>query len=211
MGYVDAPRHTCQISGWIQRTRDFNEVAHPPAKCAVVGEKSGLVHKRETSRIAEDSLQSFLFNHPESINWHLLDEDASFWVTDLIEAEKVKVNGAGTRSRANSRSVEGSREAAVSMPDDSASNAPEADPSADLVCRTPITERMAPVLSNRIRKERFRPPTPESGSQRNSGSPGCFLCVFCRVFQKTWATLLKDRRPQDPETEPALSTQRRSQ
>ena len=95
--------------------------------------KSGELHKKRNGRIAEDSLQSFLYNHPESINWSLLDEDASFWVEELIEAEETKVNGVGTRSRANSRSVEGSREAAVSMPDDSASNAPEADPSADLV------------------------------------------------------------------------------
>ena len=95
--------------------------------------KSGELHKKRNGRIAEDSLQSFLFNHPESINWHLLDEDASFWVEDLIEAEETKVNGVGTRSRANSRSAEGSREVAVSMPDDSASNAPEADPYADLV------------------------------------------------------------------------------
>ena len=95
--------------------------------------KSGELHKKRNGQIAEDSLQSFLFKHPESINWHLLDEDGSFWVEELIEAEKIKVNGVGTRSRANSRSVEGSREAVVSMPDDSASNAPEADPSADLV------------------------------------------------------------------------------
>jgi len=95
--------------------------------------KSGELHKKRNGQIAEDSLQSFLFNHPESINWHLLDEDGSFWVKELIEAEKIKVNGVGTRSRANSRSIEGSREAAASMPDDSASNAPEADPSADLV------------------------------------------------------------------------------
>ena len=95
--------------------------------------KSGELHKKRNGRIAEDSLQSFLVNHPERINWHLLDEDGSFWVKELIEAEKIKVNGVGTRSRANSRSAEGSREAAVSMPDDSASNAPEADPSADLV------------------------------------------------------------------------------
>ena len=94
--------------------------------------KAGELHKKRNGRIAEDSLQSFLYNHPESINWQLLDEDGSFWVTELIEAEKFKVNGAGTRSRANSRSAEGSPEAAVSMPDDSASNAPEADPSVDL-------------------------------------------------------------------------------
>jgi hypothetical protein len=95
--------------------------------------KSGELHKKRNGRIAEDSLQSFLFNHPESINWHLLDEDGSFWAEELIEAEKTKVNGVGTRSRANSRNAEGSREAAVSIPDGSASNAPEADPSADLV------------------------------------------------------------------------------
>ena len=95
--------------------------------------KSGELHKKRNGRIAEDSLQSFLYNHPESINWPLLDEDASFWAAELIEAERIKVNGTGTRSRANSRSAEGSREAVVSMPDDSTSNAPEADPSADLV------------------------------------------------------------------------------
>jgi hypothetical protein len=95
--------------------------------------KSGELHKKRNGRIAEDSLQSFLYNHPESINWRLLDEDGSFWVAELIEAEKIKVNGAGTRSRANSRNAEESREAVLSTPDDSASNAPEADPSADLV------------------------------------------------------------------------------
>lgn len=93
--------------------------------------KSGELHKKRNGRIAEDSLQSFLYNHPERIKWNLLDEDSSFWVADLLEAEKIKVNGAETRSRANSRSAEGSREVALSMPDDSASNAPEADPSED--------------------------------------------------------------------------------
>jgi predicted DNA-binding protein YlxM (UPF0122 family) len=95
--------------------------------------KSGELHKKRNGRIAEDSLQSLLYNHPDSINWQLLDEEGSFWVAELIEAEKIKVNGAGTRLRANSRSAEGSREAALSMPHDNASNAPEADPSADLV------------------------------------------------------------------------------
>ena len=52
--------------------------------------KSGLLHKKRNGRIAEDSLQSFLYNHPERINWPLLDEDASFWVSELLEAEKIK-------------------------------------------------------------------------------------------------------------------------
>jgi predicted DNA-binding protein YlxM (UPF0122 family) len=95
--------------------------------------KSGELHKKRNGRIAEDSLQSFLYSRPEIINWQLLDEDGSFWVEALREAEKTRVNGVGTRSHANSRNTEGSREVAVSMPDDSASNAPEADPSADLV------------------------------------------------------------------------------
>lgn len=93
--------------------------------------KSGELHKKRNGRISEDSLQSFLYNHPESINWHLLDDDGSFWVAELVEAEKIRVNGAGTRSRASSRSVEGSQEAAFSMPDDTASSRPEPDPSAD--------------------------------------------------------------------------------
>ncbi len=95
--------------------------------------KSGLLHKKRNGRIAEDSLQSYLYHHPESINWALLDEDASFWATDLIEAEKIKANGAGTQTRANCRSTEGPREAGSSIPGDIASSTPEADPSVDLV------------------------------------------------------------------------------
>jgi hypothetical protein len=57
--------------------------------------KSGELHKKRKGRIAEDSLQSFLYNHPECINWPLLDDDASFWAAELIEAEKIRVNGVG--------------------------------------------------------------------------------------------------------------------
>jgi hypothetical protein len=93
--------------------------------------KGGLLHKKRNGRIAEDSLQSFLYNHPERINWPLLDEDTTFWVSELLEAEKIRANGSGVRTRASSRSSEGQQVAEASMPDGTASSAPEADPSED--------------------------------------------------------------------------------
>jgi hypothetical protein len=95
--------------------------------------KAGLLHKKRNGRIAEDSLQSFLYSHPERINWPLLDEDATFWVSDLTEAERIRVNEAGTRTRANSRSLEGTHSAEPSTFDGSSSSTPEADPCEDPV------------------------------------------------------------------------------
>lgn len=68
--------------------------------------KAGLLHRKRNGRISEDSLQSFLYRHQERINWPLLDEDTTFWVSELLEAERIRVNGSGTRTRANSRSSE---------------------------------------------------------------------------------------------------------
>jgi hypothetical protein len=68
--------------------------------------KAGHLHKKRNGRIAEDSIQSFLHNHPERINWTLLDADTTFWVTELLEAEKIRVNGSGMRLLANSRNLE---------------------------------------------------------------------------------------------------------
>ena len=93
--------------------------------------KAGLLHKKRNGRIAEDSLQSFLYSHPERINWPLLDKDTTFWVSDLLEAEKIRVNEAGTRTRANSRSSEGTQAAEASTSDGSSSSTPEADPCED--------------------------------------------------------------------------------
>ena len=93
--------------------------------------KAGLLHKKRNGRIAEDSLQSFLHNHPERINWPLLDEDTTFWVSELLEAERIRVNGSGVRTRASSRSSEVQQAAGASMPAGTASSAPEADPSED--------------------------------------------------------------------------------
>src|SRR5580693_6070316 len=59
-------------------------------------------------------------------------------------------------------------------------------------CRI-ITERVAPVLSDRICKKPFVRPLQKAEPEefRLSRMP---LCVFRRVFQKTRATLPKDRR-----------------
>ena len=97
--------------------------------------KAGLLHKKRNGRISEDSLQSFLYHHPERINWPLFDEDTNFWVSELLEAEKSRVNGSGTRTRANSRNLENTPEAEASTPDDTASSEPEADSFVDPVPR----------------------------------------------------------------------------
>jgi hypothetical protein len=95
--------------------------------------KDGQLHKKRNGRISEDSLQSFLHNHPERINWSSLDEDTTFWVSELLEAEKLRVKGCGTRTRANSRSPDVSHGAELSTPDGNASSTLEADPCEDPV------------------------------------------------------------------------------
>lgn len=97
--------------------------------------KAGLLHKKRNGRISEDSLQSFLHNHPERINWSMLDEDTTFWISELLEAEKIRVAASRTQRRANSRSSDGSRAAEASTLDGSASNTLEVDPCEDPVSR----------------------------------------------------------------------------
>jgi hypothetical protein len=120
------------VPGWIQRARAFCEAAHPAA------EHSGVDEIRRASQEEERSdrggLAAILPLQPSRANkLAAARRGHSFWVSELLEAEKIRVNGAGTRSRANSRSSEGSQAAEASMPDDSASSTPEADPSEDLV------------------------------------------------------------------------------
>jgi hypothetical protein len=95
--------------------------------------QAGLLHKKRNGRISEDSLPCFLYNHHERINWPLLDEDTTFWVSELLEAERLKVNGSGTRTRANSRSWGGAQAAEASMSRGTASSTSAADPCEDLV------------------------------------------------------------------------------
>src|SRR5580658_10719664 len=56
-----------------------------------------------------------------------------------------------------------------------------------------ITERVAPVLSDRICKEPFVRPLQKAEPEEFRLSR-MLLCIFCRVFQKTRATLPKERR-----------------
>lgn len=100
--------------------------------------KAGLLHKKRNGRISEDSVQSFLHSHPERINWSLLDEDTTFWVSELLEAEKIRVTGSGTRTRANSGSSDGVLAAEASTLDGNASNTLEADPYEDLGSRNSL-------------------------------------------------------------------------
>ena len=97
--------------------------------------KAGLLHKKRNGRISEDSLQSFLHNHPERINWSLLDEDTTFWISELLEAEKIRVAGFRTQTRANSRKSDEAPAAGASTLDGSASSTLEVDPSGDPVSR----------------------------------------------------------------------------
>jgi hypothetical protein len=97
--------------------------------------KAGLLHKKRNGRISEDSLQSFLHNHPERINWSLLDEDTTFWISELLEAEKIRVAGSRAPTRANYRSSDGSPAGEASTLDGSASSTLEVDPCEDRVSR----------------------------------------------------------------------------
>jgi len=97
--------------------------------------KAGLLHKKRNGRISEDSLQSFLHNHPERINWSLLDEDTTFWISELLEAERIRVAGSRTHTHANSRSSDVALAAEASTRDGSAASTLEADPSGDPASR----------------------------------------------------------------------------
>lgn len=108
--------------------------------------KAGLLHKKRNGRISEDSVQSFLHSHPERINWSLLDEDTTFWVSELLEGEKIRVTGSGTRTRANSRSSDGVLAAEASTLDGNASNTLEADPYEDLGSRNSRARGASPEL-----------------------------------------------------------------
>jgi hypothetical protein len=108
--------------------------------------KAGQLHKKRNGRISEDSVQSFLHDHPERINWSLLDEDTTFWVSELLKAEKIRVTGSGTRTRANSRNSDGSLAAAASTLDGNASSTLEADPSEDPVSHNSRARGASPEL-----------------------------------------------------------------
>jgi hypothetical protein len=56
--------------------------------------EAGLLHRKRNGRIDEGSLQSFLYSHPETLKCPRLDQDTAFWVSELVEAERARVNAA---------------------------------------------------------------------------------------------------------------------
>jgi hypothetical protein len=93
--------------------------------------EAGLLHRKRNGRIDEASLQSFLYSHPGYLKWPLFDGDTAFWISELLEAENGRVNGAEMQPRASSRNPERTQAAEVSTRDGTVSNVSEADPSAD--------------------------------------------------------------------------------
>ncbi len=93
--------------------------------------ETGLLHRKRNGRIDEGSLQSFLYSHPESLKWPRFDQDTAFWVSELVEAERARVNGAGAQTRAMPQNSEKMWAAEASTPGGTVSSAPGSDPSGD--------------------------------------------------------------------------------
>ena len=93
--------------------------------------EAGLLHRKRNGRIDEASLQSFFYSHPESLKWTTFDQDTAFWVSELVEAERARVNGAEAQTRAIPQNSEKMRAPEASTPGGTVSNTPENDPSGD--------------------------------------------------------------------------------
>lgn len=93
--------------------------------------EAGFLHRKRNGRIDEGSLQSFLYTHPESLKWPVFDQDTAFWVSELVEAERARVNGAEAQTRAIPQNLEKMRVADASTPGGTVSSAPGSDPSGD--------------------------------------------------------------------------------
>jgi hypothetical protein len=108
--------------------------------------EAGLLHRKRNGRIDEASLQSFFYAHPESLKWPVFDQDTAFWVSELVEAERARVNGAQTQTRAMPQNSERMRAAEASTPGGTVSNEPEADPSGDRESRSSQARGASPRL-----------------------------------------------------------------
>ena len=108
--------------------------------------EGGLLHRKRNGRIDEASLQSFLYQHPGHLKWPLFDGDTAFWISELVEAERARVNGAGMHPRASSRNLERTQAAEVSTPGGTVSNGSEADPSGDRESRSSQARGASPRL-----------------------------------------------------------------
>jgi hypothetical protein len=108
--------------------------------------EAGLLHRKRNGRIDEGSLQSFLYSHPESLKWPRFDQDTTFWVSELVEAERASVNGAEARPRAMSQNSEKIRAAEASTPAGTVSKTPGAGPSGDHESRSSQARGASPQL-----------------------------------------------------------------
>lgn len=108
--------------------------------------EAGLLHRKRNGRIDEGSLQSFLYSHPETLKWPMFDQDTAFWVSELVEAERARVNGAEAQPPARPHNSERIRAAEASTPGDTVSNTPGADPSGDHELRNSQARGASPQL-----------------------------------------------------------------
>jgi len=108
--------------------------------------EAGLLHRKRNGRIDEASLQSFFYNYPESLKWPRFDQDTAFWVSELVEAERARVNGGEAQPRAMSQNSEKIRAAEASTSGDTVSNTPGADPSEDHESRSSQARGASPRL-----------------------------------------------------------------
>jgi hypothetical protein len=108
--------------------------------------EAGHLHKKRNGRIDEGSLQSFLYSHPGYLKWPSFDRDTAFWISELVEAERARVNVAEMQPRASSRNPERAQAAEASTSGGTVSNGSEADPSADRESRGSQARGASPRL-----------------------------------------------------------------
>ncbi len=108
--------------------------------------EAGLLHRKRNGRIDEASLQSFLYGHPAYLKWPLFDGDTAFWISELVEAERARVNVAEMQPRASSRNPERAQATEASTSGGTVSNMSEADPSADRESRSSQARGASPRL-----------------------------------------------------------------
>jgi predicted transcriptional regulator len=106
--------------------------------------ETGLLHRKRNGRIDEGSLQSFFYSHPETLKWPVFDQDTAFWVSELVEAERARLNGAEAQTRAMPQNSENVRAAEASTPGDTVSSAPGSDPSGDRASRSSQARAASP-------------------------------------------------------------------
>jgi transcriptional regulator with XRE-family HTH domain len=149
--------------------------------------EAGLLHRKRNGRIDEGSLQSFLYSHPETLKWPRFDQDTAFWVSELVEAERARINSAEAQPRAMSQNSEKIRAAEASTPAGTVSNKPGPGPSGDHESRSSQARAASPQLWKP--ESIFRQSTQESKPKKRRLSR-MLSRVTSRVLHKTRAAIL---------------------